>query len=374
MHILEINDFAGAHGGAERHFMSLCRLLEEKGHTITTFHSMEHCRTGGLRLVKERFAQVLASGHFDLAHIHVLDHKFLFMLGMLARKSIKIVQTLHDHRAICFNSAMYCKGKICEKCKGHKYYWATIEGCINTLMALEASFCRGLLGTSEYDRITLFISPSNFLIQNFRNWGFKGNLQELRHFLDLEEYARGNDSPADSILFLGRLSYIKGLDTLFSAMKGIPVPLKVIGTGELKEELEAMKRAWQLENVTLRGFLEGSALRKELQECRFVVVPSECYENSPYAVMEAFASGKPVVGSNLGGIAELVGHDRGLLFTPGRADELREKILLLWNDNELLARLGQASRAYAETHFSRDAYYEKLMKLFSDVLEKGRKQ
>ncbi len=321
--------------------MSLLRLLREKGNHVSTFHALEHYEKRHLADVEKSLSALLAEESFDIAHIHILDHKFLSLITLLKRHSIPVIQTLHDHRAICAATAMLRKGKICKACRGGSHFWAGIHGCINLPLALKL-FCRfrGLVH-NPYRDVRLFISPSRFLIKTFQSWGF-------------------------------RLTAIKGIDTLLGAVKGLPVPLKLAGAGEREGEIEELIAREGMEHVSLTGYLQGDALREAIRDSRFVVVPSECFENSPLAVMEAFAAGKTVVGSDRGGITELLGdNERGLLFPAGDSEKLRESILLLWNDREFGRKLGKSARAYAEEHFSEDRYYQRLMELFKEHCKGG---
>jgi glycosyltransferase involved in cell wall biosynthesis len=82
-------------------------------------------------------------------------------------------------------------------------------------------------------------------------------------------------------------------------------------------------------------------------------------------VFEAFAQGKPVVGSNIGGIPELVSDgESGLIFEPGDADGFAERILTLWNDRGLAMEMGKAARNRVETRFGPAVHYEKMMEIY----------
>jgi len=259
---------------------------------------------------------------------------------------------------------MMRNGRVCLECRGGRHYRAGIHGCINLPMALKL-FCssRGIIH-DPYRDVKLFISPGRFLIKTIDQWGFKGNLDHLHHFLEPADYLSSYDD-SGYVLFFGRLTAIKGIDTLLAAARDLPFPLRLAGAGEREGEIRKVIAREGMEHVSLTGYLQGNDLREAIRNARFVVVPSECFENSPYSVMEAFAMGKPVVGSDRGGITELLGdNERGLLFPAGDAEKLRECMLLLWNDRERGRKLGISARAYAEKHFSREHYYRRLMELF----------
>jgi glycosyltransferase involved in cell wall biosynthesis len=101
----------------------------------------------------------------------------------------------------------------------------------------------------------------------------------------------------------------------------------------------------------------------------FAVIPSECYDNAPMSVYEAFAMGKPVVGSRIGGIPELIEHGvNGLLFEPGNAEDLAENISYLFEHKSLIPRMGKSGRERLEREHSRARHYEAIMDVYSRLL------
>lgn len=120
-------------------------------------------------------------------------------------------------------------------------------------------------------------------------------------------------------LYLGTLLPFKGVETLIRALAiAPPHPFHVLGAGEMRSQLEQLVTELGLEkHIRFCGFLE-EALEREIVGARYAVVPSECYENFPYAAIELMARGIPLIASAIGGIPELA-HDgeTGLLFPPG---------------------------------------------------------
>jgi glycosyltransferase involved in cell wall biosynthesis len=100
----------------------------------------------------------------------------------------------------------------------------------------------------------------------------------------------------------------------------------------------------------------------------FTVVPSTCYDNAPMSVIESLGYGKPVIGTRIGGIPEQIDESCGRLVTPGDVDELRQQILELSADSDLLRKMGAAGRDRVMTKYAPEAHYESLMKVFESVL------
>jgi glycosyltransferase involved in cell wall biosynthesis len=117
------------------------------------------------------------------------------------------------------------------------------------------------------------------------------------------------------------------------------------------------------------GMKRGEDLNLLLDGARAVVVPSLWYENQPFSILEAFATGKPVISSDLGGMTELVRDgERGLLVPPGDVQRLAEAMQRM-ADNPGEARvMGDAARRYAWEVHSPDRHYQALTKIYRQVL------
>lgn len=92
------------------------------------------------------------------------------------------------------------------------------------------------------------------------------------------------------------------------------------------------------------GHLRGKALSDFIQDARFLVIPSRCYEGFPMAILEAAQFGKPAIGPKHGGFTEIIGEGDtaiGRLFAPGDIDALEQQVVSLWNNQSEIARLGE---------------------------------
>ena len=192
----------------------------------------------------------------------------------------------------------------------------------------------------------------------------------LPYSIALEEYEPryGSDGYA---VYVGRLSTGKGLETLMSALsRAKGVPFKIVGDGPFAPELKERASREGIDNVEFVGYLTGSELKSMVGGSLFVVVPSECFENSPLTVYEAFAQGKPVVGSIIGGIPELVGNgETGLLFEPGDDEALADRLEELWGDHARAVEMGRAARARVEREYAPDVHYDKIRAIYERVIQ-----
>jgi glycosyltransferase involved in cell wall biosynthesis len=118
------------------------------------------------------------------------------------------------------------------------------------------------------------------------------------------------------------------------------------------------------------GHQSGQALKDLIDGAFFILVPSEWYENNPMTVLEAYASGKPVIGSKIGGIPEIIMHNEtGFLFEPGNQEELsRLLVQAMEMDEDSYARMANQARKFAERQFSPAQHYEQLIEIYQKVL------
>jgi glycosyltransferase involved in cell wall biosynthesis len=161
-----------------------------------------------------------------------------------------------------------------------------------------------------------------------------------------------------------------------AAMQFIKGPhLYVVGEGELRPELESYVADHEMDNVSFLGYKSGEELKSIIAKSMFSVIPSEWYENLPYAVLESFALGTPVLGANLGGIPELIepGVD-GELFEPGDVDDLVQKIRGLIARRQSLPEMGRRARAKIEGQYGADEHYSRVMPLYQALLAEKNSQ
>lgn len=125
---------------------------------------------------------------------------------------------------------------------------------------------------------------------------------------------------------------MKGIHTLLEAAHQAP-QVSVILAGRAEDAFLSQLPSLLPPNVNYVGFKTGEDLETLRRGARALVLPSLCYENQPFSILETFALGKPVIASDLGGMRELVGdNERGILIPPGDAHALANAMLRMSND------------------------------------------
>jgi glycosyltransferase involved in cell wall biosynthesis len=316
----------------------------------------------------------------DICHLHNIYHQISpSILHILKAAGVPMIMTLHDLKMVCPAYLLARDGTLCRACSHRHFYRCAQYACI------KGSRAKSLLVSAEmylhhvflrvYNLVDVCICPSLFLKERLMDMGFRGKLVHLPNFIIPNEFVPCYGGRERSVAYFGRLSREKGVVTLLEAMRLVPgVTLKIIGEGPLRKELEA--KAAGNPNIRFLGYMSGDALKDEVSSSMCVAYPSECHENNPRGIIEAFALGKPVVASDIGGIPELVKDGKtGYLFPAGNSGALAACLRRVDSDREKLRQMGGLCRELAEQEFSDERHYARLMRLYEDAgKEQGAKR
>jgi len=312
----------------------------------------------------------------DIAHIHNIYGRITpSVLSVLNRNNIPVVMTLHDYKVICPAYTMVSNGKPCERCKDGKYYQVILRKCVKN--SYLASVVYGLESYIYYIMKTYrrcvdyYLAPSQFIRKKMIEFGFpKNRIIYLPNFIDNNKYYSINNQ-GNYFCYIGKLIDVKGLLTLLKAMKEIKESmLYIVGDGENKHKLINYIKINNIKNIRLLGHLKNEEVYKILSDAKFVILPSECYENAPLAILEAFAHSKAVIASNIGGIPEMVKDgETGLLFEAGNYKQLGEKIKALLLDKEKAIKMGIKGKLMVEKEFSPELHYTRLISVYERAIK-----
>ncbi|MFA6126995.1 MAG: glycosyltransferase family 4 protein [Bacteroidales bacterium] len=329
----------------------------------------------------------------DVAHVHLFYGTLsTSILKVLKKKKVPVVLTVHDYRLLCPANAMLDRhGHICEKCYRTKYYQCFIKRCsggnlfFSTVIMLEAYLRKWMYKPIKL--IDRFIFVSDFSRNKHIEFDPRYMAKSIRLYNMADEKPGIIPIKGDYLLFYGRISKEKGLLTLIEAVKNIQVKLIIAGRGPQEEEIKRLidyktirpatnnpqpatrNQQPATSTIDFAGFLSGSELGQLILGCSFVVVPSEWYENNPMTVVEAFALGKPVIGSRIGGIPELVTSETGFLFEPGNPLSLAEAIEKAVNlSTEKYKMMSVSCREFANMNFDRRKHLEQLTGIYQQVV------
>lgn len=304
----------------------------------------------------------------QIAHLHNIYHQLTpSIIHVLKKYGVKVVLTLHDYKLVCPSYLALRNEVVCEACTNGKYWNAFFLNCQNSrsrgfLLSIEALYHKW---KGTYDLVDLFLAPSCFLAHLIEERIPKEKITVLRNGIDANSYLPGFLDQS-YVLYLGRLAKEKGIKTLLNAYEKLQtnLPIKIAGTGPLEFVLRK-----ENPEVDFLGYQCGQKLKDLIRNSAFVVVPSEWYENCSMVVLESMALGKPVIGSNIGGIPEQIDDgETGFLFEMGNSVELSKKMRILIEDKELRISMGRAARAKFEREFTLAKHCSTLMAIYNDLL------
>jgi len=310
----------------------------------------------------------------SVAHAHCIYHHLSpSVLPLLRERGIPVVLTAHDLKVACPAYKMLNRGGICERCKGGNLTHTILNRCVrdsavvSTLVAVESYVSRALgLYRNNVNRIVV---PSQFYLTKLQEWGWPSDrLVYIPNYVDatvLEpDYCAGN-----YFTYFGRLAPEKGIETLVRAAIASGVELKIAGTGPLEAQLRRMA---QQSNIEFLGYCKGEQLWELVRRSRAVVLPSEWYENAPMSVLESFALGKPVIGSEVGGIPELVSADTGSLFPMGNISALAETLSRFSKmSNDKISEMGRAGRENVVRNHNASGYLRRMNAVYLEEIERN---
>ena len=405
MKILMVNKFFYIKGGSETYYFSLKKLLEHHGHTVIDFsmkdeknfespyskffvENVDYNKKQSIfdkikeaeKIIysfeaKKKIEELIKETKPDIVHLHIFQHQLsLSILDVLKKYNIPIVYTAHDLKMICPNYKMLTHGKICEECKGQKYINCLKNKCLKDSMVKSAvAMMEAYINKwrKAYDKIDYIITPSEFYRKKFIEFGIDENkISHIPNFLSTEQVDYDVIPNQDYFLYFGRLSEEKGIMTLIKAMEGIKSTLKVVGTGPLQDEIKQFVKDKNYNNIEILGFKSGKELNTIVANAKAVVLPSEWYENGPYSAIESLKSSRPIIGSDLGGIPELIEENKnGFIFKHGNVEELNECIKKIEDlkQNEILEMQKYSKKIFLDK-YTDVTHYNSIMKIYEKVV------
>ncbi len=412
MKVAIVNKFFFLKGGQETLALEQMKLLQEAGHEVA-FFSMHHPQNPTdyawsayfadyvdyslkenpphwlkkLTLARnfidnpeagKRFRAFLQAFQPDIIHCHGIAHQLTYSILRDSQKlNIPVVQTLHDYQIICpAYTLLQGDQSICHaECTTDNYLPCLQNRCVkdsqaaSALSALEMFYNRRVRDYTPL--VSQFIAPSRFLADKVIAGGIPANrVSHIPNFLTgIDAYPSASAKSGDYFLYIGRLSHEKGLFTLLKAMEQVPdAHLKIVGDGPLKAQLLQACAEQGLTNVEFVGHLSRSGVSEALQNSIAAILPSEWFENQPMSIIEAYAHGKPVIASDMGGIPEMVQTDYGQRFRPGDAQQLAQILKQAMAHPEAWHQKGQQARQFARSQYSSDRHMEKLTQLYDSLM------
>lgn len=271
------------------------------------------------------FSDLISALRPTIIHTHHFVHLGLEYIKVIKNinPDIKILMTLHEYLAICANDGQMLKRNNLALC--HRANFADCCNCFPDKTP-EDFWLRKHFFTTAFEQVDKFIAPSNFLRNRFVEWGIEDQrivTIENGHRPACKNLPRsiGKNEQRNRFGFFGQINPYKGLGSLLEAINKLDyserkkLVLEIHGANlefqgdEFQDEINKLIKPLIIEGtVEWHGKYQPHELSSRMANIDWVVIPSIWWENSPMVIQEAFSHGRPVIASNIGGMAEKVRH------------------------------------------------------------------
>ncbi|GAA4556718.1 glycosyltransferase family 4 protein [Pseudonocardia xishanensis] len=366
-----------------------CALLAEAGHEVDLFERRSDdialMSLPQRALVPVRVPWNPASRHElrarlradrpDIVHVHnTFPLLSASVLAACADEEVPVVASLHNYQQVCPTGTLHRAGSDCTECVGRLPLPAVRHGCYrdSRLATLPVAVARAATRRVWWSGVARFFCVSDTQRRILVEAGMPPDRLTVKHHF-VPDPGLLRSGPGEHVLYLGRLSDPKGLPTLMrawdslAAAGGIGVPLVLAGGGELEESARRWARGRA--DVRFLGLQDDAGCRRLTAAASAVVLPSTTRETFGLVVVEAMATGVPVVASRLGALAELVVEGRtGLLHEPGDPASLADALRTVVTDRDLNRSLGSGGRRRYEEAFTPAVGLEALVSGYREVI------
>ena len=384
MKILQVHNYYQYVGGEDTVLKNEHELLISKNHTVLQYlknnseiDDYSLIQKGKLffdtsysqKSYREIF-ELLKAEKPDVVHVHnTLPLVTPAVYYACNDAEIPVVLTLHNYRLLCSNAYFFRAGKVCEECLGKSLYHSVQYGCYRNSKFQTFALARSIEKNKKWGTwqniIDKYIALSEFSQNKFMEGGLpKEKLIVKPNFISIDPGFDYNTQ--NHFLFAGRLDVTKGIEVILELDNKVNQSTQILiaGEGPLKDKVISIFHKNYL------GQLNHAELIKQIKGGIALIFPSQLYENMPLVIIESFSCGKPVIGSNLGAMAELIEDSKtGLLFEPGNAEDLAAKINWANEHREEMKQMGINARKEYEEKYIAEKNYKMLMSIYQQAIE-----
>jgi glycosyltransferase involved in cell wall biosynthesis len=307
----------------------------------------------------------------DVVHLHnVYPLISPYVVRVAHDAGIPVVQTVHNYRHMCAAGTFYRDGHACEDCLPKRLTWpAVAHGCYrgSSLQSLPMAIGQAV-HRPTWRGVDRLLPVSGFVARKLVEAGFPPDRITVRHT------GLADPGPAAALgtgaVYVGRLDEEKGLPLLLGAWRVADVgeaTLTIVGDGPLRAVADDAAAADA--RIRVLGSLAPEQVRGAMNAAAVVVIPSRTYEGLPRVLIEAFAAGRPVLGTTVGAMQDLVPDDVGWTASPEPAP-FGAALAAALSSVELAGRSQLARETFLAT-YSADVSIRRLVDVYSEVTARG---
>ena len=384
MRILIGHNFYQRPGGEDQVFEAESAMLRDNGHEVLNFsrrnddiNNMGPVSTAVSTLWNHSVYRTLRAKiqreRPDICHFHN-TFPLISPGAFYAAKAegVPVVATLHNFRMICPGSTLLRDNVPCEKCVGAWVPWQAVRhSCYRQSRSASAGVAALLashrLAGTWSKQVDMYIALNEFGRRKFIQGGVPNHKIVVKPNFVFPDPGLGG-ARQNYALFVGRLSKEKGIETVLQAWAelGGRIPLHIAGDGPLAEMVR--QAAQTNPGIIWLGQLSRQALMDQMKRAHVLLFPSIWYEGGPLTMLEGFATGLPVIASNLGAMADLVDEGRtGFLFEPGSSADLTRAVLATLSPDSPIEQMRVEVRREFEAKYTRAHNYELLLTCYKGI-------
>jgi glycosyltransferase involved in cell wall biosynthesis len=335
--------------------------------------------------VERAITRLIADTKPDIAYVqHYLKKLSPSVLVGIKKHRLPIVVRLSDFLMLCPQALFLRDGKACTLCAEGGLWPSVKYRCVKGSLAaslIHVAATQYHRRRGYFDLIDRFVAPSPFTLEQMAAAGWaRDKLVHIPTFVAPEFLAAppaADKTARPYFLFVGHFDPHKGPDVLIRAYAEavgrspqLPARLVMVGGPDRPFAIACRDLARSLgieSRVEFQDFKSAAELRPLYAGALATVIPSICFENMPNVLLESYACGTPVIGSDHGSIGELIRDgETGYRFRPGDVADLAGSLIRA--DSAWRAAAGPKARRYAEEHFRMDRHLDQLLALFESLL------
>ena len=395
MRVLQINDIGYEAGGAEKSLGLIRDGLRRRGHESIVLATDKNSEgrailadelipvitgIGATRLFKHFWNQtayrkvrsVIRDFNPDIIHLHTISEFSPAILWGIGKTPA--VMTVHGPEEFTLELLPWLLPP--RDYQNNSYDWAEVrlKGCLRYAYYRYLQRPAYLIALKRLKRV---IAPSRYMQQAITLDFPSTQIFQIYNGIDRPSRVPLPTTTSPTVLYVGRLEAVKGVEVLIRAFAKVhhdhpESRLRIVGDGSQGEVLKALAKQLNLSTVVeFVGWVEPGRITDQYASTQLLAVPSVWPENLPTVAIEALAIGRPIVGSNRGGIPELVDDaSNGFIVESGDEEALAKAIGTILFDPQLQQSMAKASLAKAQT-FDDQVFVEKLLSLYHEVLNEN---
>ncbi len=384
MKIVQVHNYYKIAGGEDTVVAQEKKMLENNGHNVVTYYKRNDViddfsfldkvkllqNTQWSKETYHSFLKFLEQEKPEICHVHnVLPLISPSIYEACKKNGVPVVQTLHNYRLICTNGLLMREEKICEDCLSRSAYGAVLKKCYRNSYLQTYAVARMIEKNKARkvwtEKVDAYICLTEFAKQKFIEHGLPVEKLTVKPNFIEELTISAVEKKEPYFIFVGRITASKGVELLKKIDKELPIPLKMVGEGDLENQFI------NCENITLLGKKSHAETLKLIQGATALIIPSLWYEGMPMTILEAFSLKTPVIASNIGAMKTMINHElNGLLFEPNKISELKENLSFAISKQPILEKIALNAFTEFQNEYSAASNYKKLMKIYSELIKR----